>query len=64
MKQKVTRKDGVSYERKMKKTNYGKNITFRVNKEQLEILNDLSKRQTRNITDIIRSAIDNYYKDN
>lgn len=61
MKQKVTRKDGVSYERNVKQSIYEKNITFRVNKEQLEMLNELSKNQTRTITDIIRDAIEDYY---
>ena len=64
MKQTIIRKDGVSYERKIKQSNYGKNITFRVNERQLDMLNELSNMQTRNITEIIRNAIENYYKEN
>lgn len=63
MKQVVTRKDGITYERELKLNNYNKIISLRISEEQYNKLNELSKKQNKNIADIIRDAIEDYYMD-
>lgn len=61
MKQVVTRKDGIKYERELKSNNYNKIISLRISKEQYDILTELSEKQNKSVTDIIRYAIEDYY---
>ena len=60
MKQKITRADGIEYERKKKATNYDCSITIKFKKDSLDKLKELAKIKNTQYSNIIRELVDQY----
>lgn len=63
MKQVVTRKDGITYEREMKSNNFNKIISLRINYDTYKKLEQLATDSNTSIGDIIRVAVKNFIEE-
>lgn len=63
MKQVVTRKDGIKYERELKSNNYNKIISLRINFDVYKKLEKLATDGNTSVGDIIRVAINNFIEE-
>ena len=60
MKNKITRKDGIEYERKSKTKNYDSVINIRVSHETIEELKQIANRYGTKYNTLIRELLEDY----
>ena len=60
MKQEITRKDGIEYERKSKTRNYDSYINVRVNNETVEELKKIAEKLGIKYNTMIREVLEDY----
>jgi predicted DNA binding CopG/RHH family protein len=60
MKQEITRKDGIVYERKNKTRNYDSNINIRVSRETLEELKKIAAKLGVKYNSMVRGIIEDF----
>lgn len=60
MKNKITRKDGIEYERKSKTRNYDSVINIRVSHETIEKLKQIANRYGTKYNTLIRELLEDY----
>ena len=60
MKNKITRKDGIEYERKSKTKNYDSVINIRVSHETIEKLKQIANRYGTKYNTLIRELLEDY----
>lgn len=60
MKNKITRKDGIEYERKSKTRNYDSAINIRVSHETIEKLKQIANRYGTKYNTLIRELLEDY----
>ena len=60
MKQQITRKDGINYERKSKTRNYDSVINVRVSRETLEELKQIAEKLGVKYNTMVREILEDY----
>jgi len=60
MKQEITKKDGIVYERKNKTRNYDSNINIRVSRETLEELKKIAAKLGVKYNSMVRGIIEDF----
>ena len=60
MKQIITRKDGITYERNWNIKDYQKHLHIRIEKETLDKLKNIAIKKEINYSDIVRDLINDY----
>ena len=60
MKNKITRKDGIEYERKSKTRNYDSVINIRISKETIEDLKTIANKYGTKYNTMVREVLEDY----
>lgn len=60
MKNKITRKDGIEYERKSKTRNYNSVINIRVSRETIEELKRIAEKYGTKYNTMVREVLEDY----
>lgn len=60
MKQTITTKNGITYERKIKDINYDTAICTRVSKKQYDSLRKIAKKESITLSVLVREIIEDY----
>lgn len=62
MEQTITRKDGITYERKLKAKNYDCNLHIKVDKKTIDGLKTLAKEKNIKYSNLARTLLEDYIK--